>query len=165
MAGRSSTCKGCGVAITADESFVYSGKKYCKKCHDEKVEGRKEYTDLIITICEYFEIDKPTGLIFKHIKDYQEQFDYGYAGMQYTLWFCKFIKSYKFDPKYGIACVKYEFENAKEYYMQQIKIQESVTTANETEEYVKEITVNVKKQERKSMLINIDELISKDGDM
>jgi len=159
-----STCKGCGNKFNTKDKQTYSGKAYCPTCYEGQVNAGKDYRDLIDTICLYFEMDKPTSLIYKHMKDYQEQLGYPYSAMTYTLWYCKFIKGYKFDSKYGMACVKYECDNAKAYYMQQLKIQESVTIASKTDEKINEVTINIKKQDRKSILIDIDELINKGCD-
>lgn len=153
-----STCKGCNTSIPSGEAQIYSGKKYCNRCYELKLKDKKEYDELLKAIMYYFNIDVPSGLILKHIKEYKEQFNYTYAGMQYCLWYCKEIKGLRFDIKYGIAIIKYEYENAKDYFLQQQKVLDSVSKINH-EEKVREVKVNVKRQEQKKLLINIDELI------
>lgn len=159
-----SECKGCGITVLTEECIVSSGKKYCESCGKIKVQEAEDYKDLIKTICEYFEINAPSGLMTKHIKDYKAQYEYSYSGMNYTLWYCKEIKGIHFDIKYGLAILKYEYKNAEDYFLQQQKIQESVQINGKIEEKVREVKIKSKKQERKSSLIDLDKLI-KEGEM
>lgn len=152
---RLSKCKSCGIELQKKDRNVYSGKTYCKKCYDLKVSEKNQYNNLIKTICNYFEINKPTGLILKQIKDYKEQFDYTYSGMQYTLWYCKDILGKSFEIKYGIALVKYQYENSKDYFLKQQQINKSVVDFK-IKEVVKKVKIN--KSNRKSFTINLDEL-------
>jgi hypothetical protein len=154
-----SECKGCGITVPTEQTTVYSNKKYCKACYEQKQAEGQAYKDLIKTICEYFQLDMPTGLIQKHIKEFKEQLGYTHGGMQYTLYYCKEILGKTFDSKYGIALVKYEYKNAENYFLQQMKIQESVAAVNKVEVKVREVKVGVKKQEKKQLLFNLDELL------
>ena len=162
MASRKSTCKGCNEKYPSDEMKVYSGKKYCQSCYNKKIQEQEEYKSLIETIKSYYDVDIPNGYLLKQIKTYKEEFNYTYAGMNYTLFYCKEIKNLKFDVKYGLGIVKYEYENAKQYFLHQQKIANSVKNMKH-EEKIKRVKVNIKKQQNKSFLLNIDELI-KDGD-
>jgi hypothetical protein len=142
--------------------IIYSNKKYCKSCGEKKLQESEQYNTLIKTICIYFNIEVPTGLILKQIKQYKAEFQYEYTGMTYTLWYLKEIKRNSFEEKYGIALIKYEYENAKNYFLQQQSIQNSVNNIKH-EEKIREIKVNSKKQNRNLYLVNIDELLE-DGE-
>lgn len=123
-----STCKNCGKKISKDEKIMISNKSYCKECAKEVELDKQSYKLLIDTICQYYDIQCCTGLIYKQIKDYKEQFNYSYNGMTYCLWYIKEIERKPFNEiKYGIAYIKYYYEKAKEYYDQQSIISKSVS--------------------------------------
>lgn len=159
MAKGISTCKSCGKKIPTTEVMECSGKRYCIDCYNIKKQEGQEYKDLIKTICDYFEIEIPTGLIMKHVKEFKEQYNYTNGGMLYTLWYCKEVLNKQFDPKYGLAIIKYEYKNAENYYLQQLKIQESVQASASLEEKVREVKIKSKKNKRIPLLFNLDELI------
>ena len=81
--------------------------------------------------------------------------------MGYTLWYAKEILSKKFIVKYGVALIKYEYENAEQYYAQQTKIEQSADDI----EPVKIKVVKHKNHVNKSanLLFDIDDVI-KGGD-
>jgi NAD-dependent SIR2 family protein deacetylase len=157
-----SKCKNCEQEFPTSGMIIYSNKKYCKSCGEKKLQESEQYNTLIKTICIYFNIEVPTGLILKQIKQYKAEFQYEYTGMTYTLWYLKEIKRNSFEEKYGIALIKYEYENAKNYFLQQQSIQNSVNNIKH-EEKIREIKVNSKKQNRNLYLVNIDELLE-DGE-
>lgn len=158
---RLSTCKNCNKQIQKDEpKFKYSNKTYCDKCYNLKLKEKKDYDNLINAILIYFDIDKPNGRILKQIKDFKENFNYTYAGMHYCLWYLKEIKNIKFDVKYGITLVSYEYENSKRYFFKQQKIEQSINKnfkGNKTNiiKIKKRIT---NKEMKDKLLIDLDEI-------
>lgn len=160
---RLSTCKGCEAKITKEEKFTYSGKTYCKKCYDLKVQENNEYTNLINTILKYFELDVMNGMILKQIRDYKDNFNYTHAGMAYCLWYLVEIKTVKMNVKYGIGLIKFEYENAKKYFLQQQVISNSVDILQPTnKEVIKKIKI-IHKNRAEKFLINLDELGGEDN--
>lgn len=158
--GRKSTCKDCAIELSKEDKYTYSNKSYCKICYDKIQVTKQEYNLLIKTICQYLDIEKPTGLIFKQIKDYKEQLDYTYSGITYCLWYIKAIEGKSFtELKYGIALVKYNYEKAKAYFIQQQKISGSVQ--NIKQEEINEVKINLDKvyAKKNSFLIDIDDLL------
>lgn len=123
---RMSTCKGCGKEITKNDKFTYSSKTYCKICYDEKLKNKEEYDDIVSRIHQYFNLGNINTLILKQIKDYVDDFGYTYSGIMYSLWYITEVKKVRMEVKYGIAMVKYEYENAKRYFNEQNRIQVSV---------------------------------------
>lgn len=154
--GRLSTCKLCGKKITKEEKYIYSNKSYCEKCYNIKLKEREDYEKLINAICSYFNINKPTGLILKQIKDYKEKFDFEYKWISYCLWYVTYILNKKLDIKFGIAIVKYEYENSKQYYEKQLEIRNSVKI-DKAKEVIRKVTINNTSIKNK-LLINLDEV-------
>lgn len=139
---RLSTCKHCGIKLQSHEKFTYSNKTYCKECYDKKIQEKSSYDELLKIIGSYYNLNNITGLIFKQIKDYKEQFEYSYSGMIYTLWYVKEIEKKSFNEiKYGIAYIKYYYDKAKEYYEQQNKISQSISSS--PVENTRKITVKI----------------------
>jgi hypothetical protein len=157
---RKSKCKGCETLLEKEEKYIYSGKTYCKNCYDKLQKERENYNQLLETIMNYFEIQVIDGLMYKQIKEYKEQFNYNYTGMTYTLWYCKEILNKKFDRKYGIALVKYEYNNAKDYFIKQQQIQNSVMKIKEP--VTRKVKINLEKVFKKNSrnyLIDLENLI------
>lgn len=123
---RMSTCKGCGKQLAKGEKLTYSSKTYCKECYDEKIRNKEEYDDAVSRIHDYFNLGVLNTLILKQLKDYVEDYGYTYSGIIYCLWYITEIRKVKLEVKYGIAMVKYEYENAKRYFTEQNRIQNSV---------------------------------------
>lgn len=116
------------------------------------------YTNLITYICEIFSLVKPSGLMLKQIKEYVENLNYSYGGIQYTLWYLKEILNKSFEVKYGIAQVKYYYEQAENYYKQQEQIENSIEELKENE--TKMVKVKIDKNVNKSIcLIDIDSIL------
>lgn len=156
---RLSTCKLCNKQITKEEKYTYANKTYCIDCYNIKLQEKQDYDTLIGNICRYFDEDKPNGLILKQVKDYKENFDFCYSGMTYCLWYITEILNKKIDKKYGIALVKFEYENAKNYFTQQQNIKNSITKPTNVE-VVKKVKLKSHNNFRDKLLINIDDLIS-----
>ena len=74
----------------------------------------------------------------------------------YCLWYITYICNKTLDIKFGIAMVKYEYENAKKYYYKQEQIKNSVIN-KKSKEIVKKVKIT-KKSNNAKILINLDEV-------
>lgn len=143
-----STCKSCNKKITKEEKVVISNKSYCEECSKKIKQNQEDYKNLIDIICQYYNLQCCTGLIFKQIKDYKEQFNYTYNGMSYCLWYIKEIEKKPFNEiKFGIAYIKYYYEKAKAYYEQQSKISQSVSI-EKPKENIKKVIIKTKLEDK-----------------
>ncbi|MEG0898326.1 MAG: hypothetical protein RSF40_01270 [Oscillospiraceae bacterium] len=125
---RLSTCKKCGrTSLQPSEKSTMSGKTYCNACYEILRIDADAYKALIDDICKTFNIDVPTGLILKQIKEYKTELHYSYAAMRYTLWYIREISRISLDVKFGIVMIKYTYDEAKQHYEQQERISNSVT--------------------------------------
>lgn len=159
--GRLAKCKGCSKELQKEERHVHSSKTYCINCYNIKIKESEDYENLIAYVCKCFNQPKPTGLILKQIKDYKESFDYTYAGIHYCLWYLVEIKNMKLDIKYGIGIVKFEYEKARDYFLQQQNIKQSAQMqVSEPVEVVRSVKIKNKRKIDNRFLINIDDLLS-----
>jgi hypothetical protein len=157
---RTSKCKKCEKKIVKEEKYIVSGKGYCEDCYEDILIEKESYKNLISIVCEYFNIEKPTGLILKQIKQYRDEFNYSTSGITYTLWYIKEIEGKSFNEvKYGIALVKYYYEKAKQYFEQQERISRSV---DNFEIKTREVKLNINKvydKKKDHLTINLEDLI------
>lgn len=126
-----SICKGCGKKLLPDEKYKYSTKIYCIDCYTSLKEEDNSRKELISYICDIFDVDAPNPLFLKQIKDFHEQYDYTYGGIQYTLWYIAEVLNMKMDKKYGIALVTYKYEEAREFCMKQLRIESKMEQLSE----------------------------------
>lgn len=159
---RKSKCKGegCEKELTKEEKYIDSGKSYCKDCYDKISHEKDNYKILIGTICQYFRINEPTGLMVKQIKQYKTEYGYSNSGIGYTLWYLKEIEGKSFnETKYGIALVKYNYEKARNYFEQQQRIQSSVNVEEVKVKQVKLKLNEVYKKNNDKFTFDINELL------
>lgn len=159
---RLSKCKNCGKTLQSNEKYTYSNKTYCSGCYTIKIKERDDYDNLIQWICKYFNQPSPNGMILKQIKDYKETFQYTYGGITYCLWYLTEIKGIKLDIKYGIGLVKFEYENAKDYFLQQQSIQNSVKNIEPPIQITRKVKMKINRDYADRFLINIDAMISEE---
>lgn len=159
---RLSTCKGCGKQLKPEEKHMHSAKSYCKECFEKISRDSEEYKQLIKYICDNYNIDRPTGLMLKQIKDYKNEYAYTYGGMTYTLWYINEILSKEFIVMYGVSLIKYYYEDASAYYLHQEEIKKSMEVNCKAEiktKVVKINKVNVVKIKQNNSLIDLGDLL------
>ena len=123
---RLSTCKGCSKKLHPEEKNTHNSKSYCSQCYEIVKRESEEYKQLIDFICVNYVITRPTGLILKQIKELRNEYDYSYAAMTYTLWYCKEVIEKQLIEKYGVALIKHYYDEARDYYSNQEKIKEKM---------------------------------------
>ena len=90
------------------------------------------------------------------IQQYKKEYNYTYNGIGYCLWYITSILNNELELKYGIAKVKYYYEQSKEYYLSQSKISNSLKNISNVDK-IKKVDVKISKLNRKTMLYNLDE--------
>lgn len=163
---RMSTCKFCGEKIPTEDKLIYSSKTCCKKCYDIKIENKRQHDELLTGIMQYFNIEKPTGLILKQLKQFADEFGYTYGGMKYTLYYITGVLQRTLELKYGIALVKYEYENAMKYYEDE---QKRIASVSKVKEEMANKVISKKpnvtsRRDNSNWLLNLDELANKGDD-
>ncbi|WP_395546833.1 MULTISPECIES: hypothetical protein [unclassified Lacrimispora] len=153
---RLATCKGCGKPLQPGEKVIHNSKSYCSDCYASIKRYSEEYKNLIEFICMNFELDKPTGIMFKQIKEFKDEFNYSYAAMTYTLWYCKEILNKTLDKKYGMGLIKYYYAEAREYYEQQERLKNQVAKLENTNVITKRIKQSSSKKNNSVSLINLE---------
>lgn len=154
-----SSCKGCDKLLQPEEKHIHCSKTYCSICYEKVKRESEEYKQLIKYICEIYEIDRPTGLILKQLKEYKDEFAYTYVGIIYTLWYLKEILNKEFIVLYGVSLVKFCYDEAKNYYIHQEEIKKSMEVNGKVEIITKIVKMNKHNNTRNNSLIDIGTLI------
>lgn len=125
---RLARCKGenCGKELPLNDRYKHSSKWYCKECYEKEINKPNPYKDLIAYICNEFNIDAPSSIILSQIKYMKNKTNYTYGGIQYTIWYFKYILNRQLDEKYGLAFVKYYYDSAKNYFNEQVELENKV---------------------------------------
>lgn len=154
----------CNKKYPLDQMEKYSGKNHCLTCHNIKLRDAKDREDLYQYLSNMFNIEYPTGLMLKQIKEFKDELGYSYGGIKYTLWYMTEIENKSFsDIKYGIALIKYYYEKAKDYFEQQQRISNSMVNVNSIETRTVKINLNnVKRKREDKFTFDIDDLIGGD---
>lgn len=158
--GRISTCKICGKQILKDEKkYKHNNKTYCKTCHEQYELDKNKYKNLIAYICEIFDLEKPTGIILKQIKDLKDECGYNYSGMQYTIWYYINILNKQPSLKYGISFIKYNYEKASNYWIEQNNIKSSCNEVAEIKtKVIKQSSIDTNRNNKNTLLIDLANL-------
>jgi hypothetical protein len=128
---RNVKCPVCGTFNEKETAIYHNSKYYCKVCYDNKLNEANDYKDLIAYICELYNIDVPTGWMFKQIKDFKEQFNYSYKGIKTTLhYFFEIQEGNDVEDSMGIGIVPFVYDEAKRFYIDKKAIKDSVTGIN-----------------------------------
>ncbi|MGD7046969.1 hypothetical protein FZC83_01910 [Rossellomorea marisflavi] len=138
--------------VIKDEPIKHSGKNYHEDCFNkwrQEVENRNSLYDYI---CQLYKLDIPTGMIRKQIKEFQDEYDYKLKGMELTLRYFHETLDNKPRPGDGIGIIPFIYEEAKNHYLKQQKILESIQNMK-----VEEVTVHIApvKYKRKTKKIDI----------
>lgn len=111
---------------------------HCLEEKERQIEDRKE---LIQYICDVHKIDKPTGMILKQIKDFQEQYDYKLKGMTLALKYFYETLGNQVREGDGIGIIPFIYEDAKRHYILKKQVEESIENI-ESLKQVKIVEVN-----------------------
>ena len=163
MMNKGIVCKRCGKEILKEDKCVLSSKTYCPECFIIIKQNAEDYKNLISYICKIFKIDAPTGAIMKQIKSYRDKYNYSYAGIQYTLWYCYEILELTIEQQFGISFVKTYYNKAENYYEKGVKTREIVEKWSNEKFKTKIVKRNNNIRFRKPILIDLND-IAKDGD-
>lgn len=146
-------CPVCETQLDKEEAHEYKKKYYHVKCFNEWQKESQHRKELIDYICKLYRIDVPNGMILKQIKDYQTEFNYKLKGMELALRYFYEILDNSVQPGSGIGIIPYVYEEAKNHYIKQLKITESLQNLDNSEELTVYIDPNINK--RKSKKIDI----------
>lgn len=128
---RSVKCPHCGNSNDKDNTVQIGNRYYCKNCADEvksEKESNKTDWDLLFDyICKLYGISKPTGMMFKQLKEFRsEPYYYTNSGMYATLKYYHDTLGNKVLEGAGLGIIPYYYEKTKQHYLNMAKIEDSL---------------------------------------
>lgn len=154
-------CRGCKQEFFNNDPTLIkkTGGYFCQQCYEKKERESEDWKGLIDTIMEYYNLDKPTGMILSQLKEYTSLYGYSHAGMTYTLWYCKEILEMEFDESYGVGCIKFNYDRARRFFDQQEKISQSAQNQRKVQEKKVRVDLSKVNKRRNTKIVDFNSLL------
>ncbi|HJR48209.1 MAG TPA: hypothetical protein VJ799_08665 [Nitrososphaeraceae archaeon] len=151
--GRMVKCPYCEDKLDKDESHEHKKRYYHPKCYETWQREGQDYNDLLSYISELYRVDAPSIMIRKQIKDLKDE-GYKYKGMELALKYFFETLDNRVQENSGIGIIPYVYEEAKNNFLKQRKIAESLQNLENNEKEIV-VHINPEKSKRKSKKIDI----------
>ena len=149
----------CGEKHSSDEMRKLSGKNYCTKCYDIERTNRDNRDAVYRVIAHAYDLQMPTTLMKKHVKDMHENYGWSYKRI---LALADYVFNKKkinmLDMKYGVKHLENYHQEMNEYYIKR-KRQKDLNKGKKNPKETKVIKGNFNDNTyKKSKIINLEEL-------
>ena len=137
-----------------------SNRNYCKPCYEATIKERQDYNDLLNTLKQMYNINYPTGLQLRQIKEFKTVNMYTYKNIRLTVDYIVRVKRMSMELKFGIALVPHFYEEMLQYYREMLQRKEKMKDVELAERKV--ITIKPFKYENKylkSKLIDMEDYL------
>jgi molybdopterin converting factor small subunit len=138
-------CPYCEKKLPKDEAVTHSKRYYHQNCFDEMQRNKEDRKELIEYICNLYNLDAPTGLILKQVKDFQETYNYKFKGIMLALQYFHDTLDNPVREGDGIGIVPYVYEDAKRHYITRVNVENSLE--NIEGDFIKKKMIKVKSPE------------------
>lgn len=119
-------CSICEQELLKDLKIVKNGKNYCKTCLDKLEQSKLLEQNLLRDLVQFMQLENIPGMITQQIKKYVNEYNYTYPGISYTVWYYLNVLNKSYDKQYGIAFVKYYYNEAKDYFLNLQELEDSI---------------------------------------
>lgn len=149
----------CGEKHSSDEMIKLSGKNYCPKCYDIEKTNRDNRDAVYRVIAHAYDLQMPTTLMKKHVKDMHENYGWSYKRILALADYVFNKKKIKMlDMKYGVKHLENYHQEMNEYYIKR-KRQKNLNKGKKNPKETKVIKGNFNDNTyKKSKIINLEEL-------
>ena len=149
----------CGEKHSSDEMIKLSGKNYCPKCYDIERTNRDNRDAVYRVIAHAYDLQMPTTLMKKHVKDMHENYGWSYKRILVLADYVFNKKKIKMlDMKYGVKHLENYHQEMNEYYIKR-KRQKDLNKGKKNPKETKVIKGNFNNNTyKKSKIINLEEL-------
>ena len=143
----------------SDKLSKLSGKNYCPKCYDIERTNRDNRDAVYRVIAHAYDLQMPTTLMKKHVKDMHENYGWSYKRI---LALADYVFNKKkinmLDMKYGVKHLENYHQEMNEYYIKR-KRQKDLNKGKKNPKETKVIKGNFNNNTyKKSKIINLEEL-------
>lgn len=149
----------CGEKHSSDEMIKLSGKNFCPKCYDIEKTNRDNRDAVYRVIAHAYDLQMPTTLMKKHVKDMHENYGWSYKRILALADYVFNKKKIKMlDMKYGVKHLENYHQEMNEYYIKR-KRQKDLNKGKKNPKETKVIKGNFNNNTyKKSKIINLEEL-------
>ena len=149
----------CGEKHSSDEMIKLSGKNYCPECYIKEKTNRENREAVYRVIAHAYDLQMPTTLMKKHVKDMHENYGWSYKRI---LALADYVFNKKkinmLDMKYGVKHLENYHQEMNEYYIKR-KRQKDLNKGKKNPKETKVIKGNFNDNTyKKSKIINLEEL-------
>lgn len=145
-------CPRCNKKNNKEDTVQIGRRYYCIECakltkqeKEQKAEGRESWNLLFDYICELYNIKKPTGMMFRQLKEFRSNpYNFTDEGMYLTLKYYYDTLDNNVIEGTGLGIIPYYYDKAKEHWETIGKVEDSVENYKEVEN--KSITINPNSQ-------------------
>ena len=152
-------CQTKNIKHPSDKLSKLSGKNYCPKCYDIERTNRENREAVYRVIAHAYDLQMPTTLMKKHVKDMHENYGWSYKRI---LALADYVFNKKkinmLDMKYGVKHLENYHQEMNEYYIKR-KRQKDLNKGKKNPKETKVIKGNFNDNTyKKSKIINLEEL-------
>lgn len=149
----------CGEKHSSDEMIKLSGKNFCPKCYDIEKTNRDNRDAVYRVIAHAYDLQMPTTLMKKHVKDMHENYGWSYKRILVLADYVFNKKKIKMlDMKYGVKHLENYHQEMNEYYLKRKK-QKDLNKGKKNPKETKVIKGSFNNNTyKKSKIINLEEL-------
>ncbi len=119
-------CPLCNKLNDKENTTTISNRYYCVECAEKKekemARNKDGWDELFNYICELYNINTLTGLMFKQIKEFRENYNYTNTGMFLTLKYYYETLENEVKDNTGLGIIVYYYEQAKQHYIESKKV-------------------------------------------
>ena len=149
----------CGEKHSSDEMEKLSGKNFCPECYIKEKTNRDNRDAVYRVIAHAYDLQMPTTLMKKHVKDMHENYGWSYKRILALADYVFNKKKIKMlDMKYGVKHLENYHQEMNEYYIKR-KRQKDLNKGKKNPKETKVIKGNFNNNTyKKSKIINLEEL-------
>lgn len=149
----------CGEKHSSDKMEKLSGKNFCPECYIKEKTNRDNRDAVYRVIARAYDLQMPTTLMKKHVKDMHENYGWSYKRI---LALADYVFNKKkinmLDMKYGVKHLENYHQEMNEYYIKR-KRQKDLNKGKKNPKETKVIKGNFNNNTyKKSKIINLEEL-------
>lgn len=120
-------CPLCNKLNDKENTQQLDNRYYCIECAEIRTKEKSKHMDgwdqLYDYICEIYNIPKLTGLMFKQIKDFRDNYDYKNSGMYLTLKYYYEVLENDVKEDTALGIIPYYYDKALQHWLEVREIQ------------------------------------------
>lgn len=149
-------CMECKCEINKDIDVQIGNRWRCLQCNNKVQKEKQDRKELYDYICDLYELDIPTTMMMKQIKEFKENYNYKYKGMLLALQYWYEILEKSFNEENGLGIIPYIYNEAKKHYIAKQKINSYTIPNLEEQTIIIKPSQTIKKVKK---LIDINDLV------